>query len=39
MYHAVRSGGEETARLAQDAMDALPIELVEKNINIRWMSR
>lgn len=31
IYHALRSGGEKTAQLAQDSMRALPIELVEAN--------
>lgn len=31
IYHALRNGGEQTARLAIDAMSALPIEVVEAN--------
>jgi len=31
IYHAIRSGGEKTARLAEDAMRALPLELVDVN--------
>jgi predicted nucleic acid-binding protein len=29
IYHALRSGGENTARLAEDAMRALPLKIVE----------
>lgn len=31
IYHALRSGGKETAQLAEETMHALPIELVEAN--------
>jgi AbrB family looped-hinge helix DNA binding protein len=31
IYHALRSGGEQTARLAEDAMRALPIQVVDVN--------
>jgi ribonuclease VapC len=31
MYHALRTGGEAKARLADDVMRALPINLVEAN--------
>ena len=31
IYHALRAGGENTAKLAEDAMRALPIQLVEAN--------
>jgi ribonuclease VapC len=31
IYHALRSGGESMSRLAEDAMSALPIEIVEVN--------
>ncbi len=37
IYHALRTGGEKTAQLAEDAMRALPIQLVgldEKNREI-----
>lgn len=29
IYHAMREGGEETAQLAEEAMRALPIQLVD----------
>lgn len=29
IYHAQREGGEETARLAEEAMRALPIQLID----------
>jgi len=31
IYHALRSGGENMARLAEDAMRALPIQIVDAN--------
>lgn len=31
IYHALRSGGENMAKLAEDAMRALPIQVVEAN--------
>ncbi len=31
IYHALRAGGEKAARLADDAMRALPMEIVEAN--------
>lgn len=31
IYHALRAGGEKAARLAEDAMRALPMEVVEAN--------
>lgn len=31
IYHALRSGGDTMARLAEDAMRALPLEIVEAN--------
>jgi len=31
IYHALRSGGENMARLAEDAMRALPLQIVEAN--------
>jgi len=31
VYHALRSGGENMAKLAEDAMRALPIQVVEAN--------
>jgi len=31
IYHALRTGGEERAQLAEDIMRALPINLVEAN--------
>jgi len=31
IYHALRSGGERMARLAEDAMRALPLQIVEAN--------
>jgi predicted nucleic acid-binding protein len=31
IYHALRSGGESTAKLAQDAMRVLPLQIVEAN--------
>ncbi len=31
VYHALRSGGESMAKLAEDAMRALPIQVVEAN--------
>lgn len=31
IYHALRIGGEQKAQLAEDAMRALPIEIVEAN--------
>jgi ribonuclease VapC len=31
IYHALRSGGEKTAQLAEEAMRALPLHLVEAN--------
>lgn len=31
IYHALRSGGENTAKLAEDVMRALPLEIVEAN--------
>ena len=31
IYHALRNGGERTAQLAEDAMRALPLQLVEVN--------
>ena len=34
VYHALRSGGENTAKLAEDAMRALPIQVVEANKDI-----
>ena len=31
IYHALRTGGEKTATLAEDAMRALPMQIVEAN--------
>jgi ribonuclease VapC len=31
IYHALRAGGEKTATLAEDAMRALPMQIVEAN--------
>lgn len=31
IYHALRQGGEKTAQLAEDAMRALPLQLVDAN--------
>ena len=31
IYHALRSGGENMARLAEDAMRALPLQVVDAN--------
>ena len=31
IYHALRAGGETTATLAEDAMRALPMQIVEAN--------
>ena len=31
IYHALRSGGENMAKLAEDAMRALPLQIVEAN--------
>jgi ribonuclease VapC len=31
IYHALRSGGERTAQLAEETMRALPLQLVEAN--------
>jgi predicted nucleic acid-binding protein len=31
IYHALRAGGEKAARLAEDAMRALPMDVVEAN--------
>jgi len=34
IYHALRVGGENTAKLAEDAMKALPIQIVDANKEI-----
>ena len=34
IYHALRAGGEKAATLAEDAMRALPMEVVEVNIDL-----
>jgi len=34
IYHALRSGGEKTALLAEDAMRALPLQFVDANKEI-----
>jgi ribonuclease VapC len=31
IYHALRAGGEKTASLAEDAMRALPVQIIEAN--------
>lgn len=39
IYHAFRAGGEKTARLAEDAMVALPIQLVGLDETKRDLTR
>lgn len=39
VYHAFRSGGEQRARLAEDAMKALPIQIVELDDKNRDLTR
>jgi uncharacterized protein len=34
LYHALRNGGEKTAKLAEDAMRALPINIVDADANL-----
>jgi ribonuclease VapC len=34
IYHALREGGEETAHLAEEAMRALPIQLVDADAEL-----
>lgn len=38
IYHALRSGGEQKARLAEDAMRALPVQLVEANKDLTYQA-
>lgn len=38
MYHALRSGGENMARLAEDAMRALPIQIVDAGKEITHLA-
>jgi predicted nucleic acid-binding protein len=38
IYHALRSGGEQKARLAEDAMRALPVQLVEANKELTYQA-
>lgn len=38
IYIALRSGGEQKARLAEDAMRALPLQLVEANRDLTYQA-
>ena len=38
IYHALRTGGEKTAGLAEDAMRALPLEIVEANKDLTYQA-
>jgi predicted nucleic acid-binding protein len=38
IYHALRAGGEKTAFLAEDAMRALPMQVVEANKELTYQA-
>jgi predicted nucleic acid-binding protein len=38
IYHALRAGGEKTASLAEDAMRALPMQVVEANKELTYQA-
>jgi predicted nucleic acid-binding protein len=38
IYHALRSGGENTAKLAEDAMRILPLQIVEANKDLTLLA-
>jgi predicted nucleic acid-binding protein len=38
IYHALRSGGENTAKLAEDAMRILPLQVVEANKDLTLLA-
>jgi predicted nucleic acid-binding protein len=38
IYHALRTGGEQRARLAEDILHALPINLIEANRELTYQA-
>src|SRR5512139_1397423 len=38
IYHALRTGGEQRARLAEDILHALPLHLIEANIELTYQA-
>lgn len=38
IYHALRTGGDKTAKLAEEAMRVLPIQIVEANKDLTYQA-